>query len=110
MQEYFGDEIIKKGVSTSGWFQHDTIEHLNDCFSDCIEQSKLDKFFELSTIEEQRIHFQKISSNLEDAVLQVIIPSFYVYTYNNYFHIVKVMLNKRAFTGHWVDREATDRH
>ena len=72
MQEYFGDEIIKKGVSTSGWFQHDTIEHLNDCFSDCIEQSKLDKFFELSTIEEQRIHFQKISSNLEEAVLQVI--------------------------------------
>ena len=107
MQEYFGDEIIKKGISTSGWFQHDTIEHLNDCFSDCIEQSKLDKFFELSTIEEQRIHFQKISSNLEDAVLQVI-KLLYLVSIFLLIIIVKVVLNKRAFTGHWVDREATD--
>ena len=69
MQEYFSVEVVKKGISTSGRFQQNTIQRINDCFSHCIGQSNLDKFFELSTIEEQRIHFQKISSELEVAIL-----------------------------------------
>ena len=69
MQEYFSDETVKEGISTSGWFQEDTIQHVNDCFSVTVEENDLDKFFEASTIEEQRICFQKISSGLEETIL-----------------------------------------
>lgn len=85
MQEYFSDEIVKNGISTSGWFQQDTVQHINGCFSDCIGQKTLDKFFELSTIDEQRIYFQNISSDLEAAILQVINITILV---NNSFLVV----------------------
>ena len=69
VQEYFSDEIIKTGIGTSGLFQQDTIQHINKSFSDNVGQNTLDKFFETSTIEEQRVCFQNVSSGLEKTIL-----------------------------------------
>ena len=71
VQEYFSDELIKIGISTSGLLQQDTIQHImiSESLSDNVGQNTLDKFFEASSIEEQRDCFQSISSGLEKMIL-----------------------------------------
>ena len=69
MQEYFSEDAVKEGISTSGWFQEDTIKHVNESFSNNVEENDLDNFFKASTVEEQRACFQKVSSGLEETIL-----------------------------------------
>ena len=64
-QEFFSSEIVKRGISTSGWFQEDTIQLVTNHVSKTVEENDLDKFFTASTMEEQRESFQKISAGLE---------------------------------------------
>ena len=69
VQEYFSDELIKTGISTSGLFQQDTIQHISESLFDNVGQNTLDKLFEVSSIEQQRDCFQNISSGLEKTIL-----------------------------------------
>ena len=68
LQEFFNSEIVKQGISTSGWFQEDTVQSVTNHISKTVEENDLDEFFTASTIEEQREHFQKISTGLEKMI------------------------------------------
>ena len=72
MKEYFNGDVVMKGISTSGWFQEDTIQHFTAYLFGVVKENDLDDFFTASTIEEQRVCFQKISSGLEETILLVV--------------------------------------
>jgi hypothetical protein len=73
MQKYFANEIIKNGLSTSGFVQQKVFRHF-------YASSEYDNFFEASSIEEQKQCFQKFSSEVEDTILSVNTPSLDVYS------------------------------
>ena len=70
-QEYFSSEIVKRGISTSGRFQEDTVQLVINHLSKAVEENDLHEFFTASTTEEQRECFQKISTGLEKAIMLV---------------------------------------
>lgn len=61
--------MVKEGISTSGGFQQDTVQHINDSFSNNVGQSDLNRFFEASTVEEQKDSFKVISSGMEKTIM-----------------------------------------
>jgi hypothetical protein len=79
MQKYFANEIIKNGLSTSGFVQQKVFRPIYASRTSDVE-SEYDNFFEASSIEEQKQCFQKFSSEVEDTILSVNTPSLDVYS------------------------------
>lgn len=71
MQKYFSNEIVKRGISSSGWCQEKMIRPLKERISDLVKEKDLDDFFKAVSLEEQKEFFQKFSAELEEAVLLV---------------------------------------
>ena len=71
MQKYFSSNTIQNGISTSGYVQEHTIQHITDGISNLVEENDLINFFKAPSMEEQAKCFKKFYSGLEDTVLLV---------------------------------------
>lgn len=66
---YFGNEVVENGISTSGQFQDSDLKHFQACLSRNVKDDVLDELFSCSTLEDQQVVFQKLSSGLEQSIM-----------------------------------------